>query len=199
LRELGWIEGHTIAIEYRWADGSTGRLPNIAAEFARLRVDVIVTAGTPAAIAVKQATSVIPIVFATTGDPIGNGLVATLARPGGNATGLSTQQTDLAGKRLELLRELVPRLSRLAILTNISNPSNILEREEVRTMARALGVEVITLEIRRAEDIPPEALLRHSKIALDFRFRGKSGHAADIPAMTELDPKATFDCHFANR
>jgi putative tryptophan/tyrosine transport system substrate-binding protein len=155
LRELGWIEGHTIAIEYRWADGSTGRLPNIAAEFARLRVDVIVTAGTPAAIAVKQATSVIPIVFATTGDPIGNGLVATLARPGGNATGLSTQQTDLAGKRLELLRELVPRLSRLAILTNISNPSNILEREEVRTMARALGVEVITLEIRRAEDIPP--------------------------------------------
>jgi putative tryptophan/tyrosine transport system substrate-binding protein len=155
LRELGWIEGHTIAIEYRWADGSTGRLPNIAAEFARLKVDVIVTAGTPSVIAAKQATSVIPIVFATAGDPVSNGLVATLARPGGNVTGLSVQDVDLTGKRLELLRELVPRLSRLAILTNIGNPVHILQREEVRTMARALGVEVITLEIRRADDIPP--------------------------------------------
>jgi putative tryptophan/tyrosine transport system substrate-binding protein len=155
LRELGWIEGHTIAIEYRWADGSTGRLPNIAAEFARLKVDVIVTAGTPSVIAAKQATSVIPIVFATAGDPVGNGLVATLARPGGNVTGLSVQDVDLTGKRLELLQELVPRLSRLAILTNIGNPVHILQREEVRTMARALGVEVITLEIRRADDIPP--------------------------------------------
>jgi putative tryptophan/tyrosine transport system substrate-binding protein len=155
LRELGWIEGHTIAIEYRWADGSTGRLPNIAAEFARLKVDVIVTAGTPSVIAAKQATSVIPIVFATAGDPVSNGLVATLARPGGNVTGLSVQDVDLTGKRLELLRELVPRLSRLAILTNIGNPVHILQREEVRTMARALGVEVIILEIRRADDIPP--------------------------------------------
>src|SRR4029453_17453990 len=140
LRELGWIEGHTIAIEYRWADGSTGKLPNIPAEFPRLKVDVIVTAGTPSVIAAKQATSVIPIVFATAGDPVSNGLVATLARPGGNVTGLSVQDVDLTGKRLELLRELVPRLSRLAILTNIGNPVHILQREEVRTMARALGV-----------------------------------------------------------
>jgi ABC-type uncharacterized transport system substrate-binding protein len=155
LRELGWIEGRTIAIEYRWAEGSTERLPDVAAEFARLKVDVIVTAGTPAAIAVKQATSVIPIVFATAGDPVGNGIVASLARPGGNVTGLSVQSTDLTGKRLELLRDLLPRLSRLAILTNIGNPVHILQRDEVRTMARTLGVEVVTLEIRRAQDIPP--------------------------------------------
>ena len=155
LRELGWIEGRNIAIVYRWAEGSTERLPNIAAEFALLKVDVIVTAGTPSVIAAKKATSVIPIVFATAGDPVGNGLVATLSRPGGNVTGLSVQQTDLIGKRLELLRELVPRLSRLAILTNIGNPVHILERDEVRTMARTLDVEVITLEISRAEDISP--------------------------------------------
>jgi ABC-type uncharacterized transport system substrate-binding protein len=155
LRELGWIEGRTIAIEYRWVEGSTERLPDVAAEFARLKVDVIVTAGTPAAIAAKQATSVIPIVFATAGDPVGNGIVASLARPGGNVTGLSVQDTDLTGKRLELLRELLPRLSRLAILTNIGNPVHILQRDEVRAMARTLGVEVVTLEIRRAEDIVP--------------------------------------------
>ena len=110
LRELGWIEGRTIAIDYRWADGRTGRLAEIAAEFARLKVDVIVTAGTPSTIAVKQATSVIPIVFALAGDPVANSLVASLAKPGGNVTGFSTQQSDLTGKRLELLREMVPGL-----------------------------------------------------------------------------------------
>ena len=108
LRELGWIEGRTIAIEYRWAEGRTERYPEIATEFVRLKVDVIATWGTPGVIAAKQATSVIPIVFALTGDPVGTGLVTSLARPGGNVTGLSSQQADLGGKRLELLREVFP-------------------------------------------------------------------------------------------
>ena len=123
LRELGWIEGRTIAIEYRWAEGRNERFAEIAAEFVRLKVDVIVTAGTAAVVAAKQATSVIPIVFAVAGDPVGTGLVASLARPGGNVTGLSIQATDLAGKRLELLREVVPGLRRLAILANVGSPA----------------------------------------------------------------------------
>ena len=109
LHELGWIEGRTVAIEYRWAEGRTERFDEIAAEFVRRKVDVIVTSATAAIVAAKQATSVIPIVFAAAGDPVGTGLVASLARPGGNVTGLSIQQTDVAAKRLELLREVVPR------------------------------------------------------------------------------------------
>ena len=155
LRELGWIEGRTVAIEYRWAEGRSERFAEIAAEFVRLKVDVIVTAGTAAVVAAKQATSVIPIVFAAAGDPVGTGLVASLARPGGNVTGLSIQATDLAGKRLELLREVVPGLRRLAIMANVGNPAAVLEMGEVQAAARTLGLEVVTLEIRRAEDIAP--------------------------------------------
>ena len=155
LRELGWIEGRTVAIEYRWADGRSERFAEIAAEFVRLKVSVIVTAGTAAVVAAKQATSVIPIVFATAGDPVGTGLVASLARPGGNVTGLSNQSADLAGKRLELLREVVPSLRRLAIMANIGSPIGVLEMGEVQAAAGTLGLEVATLEIRRAEDIVP--------------------------------------------
>src|SRR5262245_13794455 len=115
LHELGWIEGRTVAIEYRWGEGRNERFAEIAAEFVRRKVDVIVTSATAAVVVAKQATSVIPIVFAAAGDPIGTGLVASLARPGGNITGLSIQQTDVAAKRLELLREVVPGLGRLAI------------------------------------------------------------------------------------
>src|SRR6059036_818625 len=115
LRELGWNEGRTIVIEYRWGEGREERFAEVAAEFVRLKADVIVTSGTLAVMAAKQATSVIPIVFATAGDPVGNQLVASLARPGGNATGLSVQSSELAGKRIELLREVVPGLRRLAI------------------------------------------------------------------------------------
>src|SRR5712675_819778 len=110
LRELGWIEGRTIVVEYRWAEGRIERSAEIATEFVRLKVDIIVTSGNANVIAVKQATSSIPIVFAAAGDPVGSGLVASLARPGGNVAGLSLQQTDLAGKRLELLREMIPGL-----------------------------------------------------------------------------------------
>src|SRR5262245_8689153 len=155
LRELGWIEGRTIAIEYRWAEGRNERFAEIAAEFVRRKVDVIVTSATAAVVAAMQATSVIPIVFAATGDPVGTGLVASLARPGGNATGLSIQQTDLAAKRLELLREVVPRLRRLAILANVGGPSVVLDMREVEAAARTLGLEVITAEIQRGEDIVP--------------------------------------------
>ena len=153
LRELGWIEGRNLAIEYRWADGRTGRFTEIAAEFVRLKVDVIITGGS-AAVAAKQATSVVPIVFVL-GEPVGTGLVATLARPGGNVTGLSNQQTDLPGKRLELLREVLPDLRRLAIMANVDYPEAVLEMRHVQAMSKTLGLEVATVEIRRAEDISP--------------------------------------------
>jgi putative ABC transport system substrate-binding protein len=127
LRELGWIDGYTIAIQFRWAEGRTEQLAEIAAEFVRLKVDVIVTTGTPATLAAKQATSVIPIVFAATGDPVGTGLVASLARPVGNVTGLSLQQVETVGKRFELLREVIPSLGRLALLANVDNPVSVLD------------------------------------------------------------------------
>ena len=155
LRELGWIEGRTIAIEYRFAEGRNDHLAETVAEFVQRKVDVIVTSATPPTVAAKQATSVIPIVFAAVGDPVGTGLVASLARPGGNVTGLSLQATDLAGKRLELLREVVPDLRRLAVMANVSAPPAVLEMAEVQTTARALGLEVVASEIRRPEDIAP--------------------------------------------
>src|SRR6266542_1138424 len=153
LRELGWIENRTVAIEYRWAEGRDERFAQIAAEFVRLKVDVILTYGTPSSLAVKKATAVIPIVFAAAGDPVGTGLVASLARPGGNITGLSIQQTDLASKRLDLLREVVPGLRRLAILANVGSPAVVLDMREVEAAARTLGLEVIASEIRRSADI----------------------------------------------
>src|SRR5262245_3147019 len=155
LRELGWIEGRTIAIEYRWAEGSSDRAAELAAEFVRLKIDVIVTHANPMVIAAKQATSVIPIVFAAAADPLGTGLVASLARPGGNVTGLSAQNTDLAGKHLELLRDFIPGLRRLAIMVNVDNSASVLEMREVQAAARMIGLEVATLKIRRAEDIAP--------------------------------------------
>jgi ABC transporter substrate binding protein len=135
LRELVWIEGRTIAIDYRWTEGRDERLAEV-----RLKVDIIVTAGTPQTLAAKHATSVIPIVFAAVGDPVGAGVVESLARPGGNATGLSMQQTDTAGKRLELLRDVIPSLRRLAIMANSDNPSNVLDMREAQAAARALGL-----------------------------------------------------------
>jgi putative ABC transport system substrate-binding protein len=154
LRDLNWIDGRSVAIEYRWAEGRRERYAEIAAEFVRLKVHVIVTGGT-AVVAAKEATSVIPIVFAGAGDPVGSGFVASLARPGGNVTGLSNQQTDLAGKRLELLREVVPSLRRLAVMGDAGNPGAVAEMREAQTTAGALGFEVTSSEIRGAEDIVP--------------------------------------------
>jgi putative tryptophan/tyrosine transport system substrate-binding protein len=155
LHQLGWIENRNVTIEYRWAEGRFERFSELAAEFARLKVDLIVASTTPAVIAAKQATSVIPIVITTANDPVATGLVASLARPGGNVTGLSNQLADTAAKRLELLRQVVPGLRRLAILGNVGNPGVVLETRESQVAATAMGLEATTLEIRRAEDIAP--------------------------------------------
>jgi len=153
LRELGWSEDRTIVIEHRWAEGRPERVAEIAAEFVRLKVDVIVTTSSNDSIAMKRATPITPIVFAVSGDPIGAGLVASLARPGGNLTGLSIQQTESAGKRIELLREVVPGLQRLAILANPESPNVVLELPEVQTAARARDLDIVISEIRRAGDV----------------------------------------------
>ena len=154
LGELGWIEGRTVVIDYRWAEGRTERYAEIAAEFVRLKVDVIVTVGGAVA-AAKQATATIPIVFAAAGDPVGSGMVASLGQPGGNVTGLSAQSTDLAGKRVEILREIFPDVRRLAIIGNVEYSATVLEMGEAQAAARTLGLEVVRSEIRRAEDIAP--------------------------------------------
>jgi putative tryptophan/tyrosine transport system substrate-binding protein len=155
LRELGWIEGRTVSIEYRWAEGRTERLAEIAADLAHLKVDVIVTQGGAAVLAAKRATSVMPIIFAVAGDPVGTGLVASLPRPGGNVTGLSMLNTDLVGKRLELLREVIPNLRHLAIVVDVGFPDGVLEMGDLRALSSTLGLDVTILEIRRAEDIAP--------------------------------------------
>jgi putative tryptophan/tyrosine transport system substrate-binding protein len=155
LRELGWVEGRTIAIEYRWAAGRNERLAEIAAEFVQLKMDVIVTGGTPPVLAAMQATSIIPVVFASAGDPVGTGLVASLARPGGNVTGLSVLAVDLASKRLDLLREVVSGFGRLAIMGNVGNPIILNELAELQAAAGRLGLQVDRLEIQRPQDIAP--------------------------------------------
>jgi ABC-type uncharacterized transport system substrate-binding protein len=153
MRELGWTEGRNMAIEYRWAEGRSERFPEIAAEFVRLKVDVILTHNTLPTLAAKQASSAIPVVFATAGEPVGSGIVASLARPGGNVTGLSSQQPEHAGKRLEILRELVPGLRRLAILADVGNPFTALDIEQVQGAARTLAIETVAFEIGGAQDI----------------------------------------------
>jgi putative ABC transport system substrate-binding protein len=152
LHELGWIEGRTVAIEYRWAEGRGDREAEIAAEFVRLKVDVIVTAGGAVA---RQATSVIPIVFAISADPVGTGLVASLARPGGNITGLSLLATDLAGKRLEVLREVVPGIRRLAVMADFRLHESVLEMEGLQAATKTLGLDATRSEIGQADDIAP--------------------------------------------
>ena len=155
LRELDWVDGSTVVIEYRWAQGREELYEELAAEFVRSKVDVIVTAGTDATMAVKRKTSEIPIVFAAVGDPVGTGLVPSLAHPGGNVTGLSNEQTDLAGYRLELLHEVVPNVRRVALLGNIDSPLILLEMKAAEDAAPKLGLEVFRLGVRKTEDIEP--------------------------------------------
>jgi putative ABC transport system substrate-binding protein len=154
LAELGWTEGRTVVIEYRWAEGHTELFPKIAAEFVRLKVDVIVTTGS-AVPAFKQATSAIPIIFAIANDPVGSRLVDTIARPGANVTGLSILAADLGGKRIEILRDVIPSLSRLATIRDVTNLVTASETDQVQEAARSLGIEVVRSEVRRAEDIAP--------------------------------------------
>ncbi len=154
LRELGYVEGRNIVIEYRWAEGKYERFPALIAELAALNVDVIVTAGTPAALAVKRTTPSIPLVMAAVGDPIGVGLVASLARPGGNVTGLSAIAPELEGKRLELLREVVPKLSHIAVLWNPDNPFHAGSVKETRAAAQVLGIKAQLVGVRISEEFP---------------------------------------------
>jgi ABC-type uncharacterized transport system substrate-binding protein len=153
LRELSWIDGSTVVIEYRWAQGRDELYAQFASEFVHRKVDVIVTAGTDATLAVKKTTSEIPVVFAAVGDPVGTGLVASLAHPGGNVTGLSNEQTDLAGYRLELLHEVVPSVRRVALLGNIGSPLILLEMKAAEEAAPKLGLEVFRLGVTKTEDI----------------------------------------------
>jgi ABC-type uncharacterized transport system substrate-binding protein len=155
LDQLSWVADRTVMIKYEWAEGHKERFAEIVAEFVRLNVDVIFVQGTDGVIAAKEATSVIPIVFVQVSDPVGSGVVASLARPGGNVTGLSNQNNDIAGKRIELLREVVPHLRRLAILVHAHNPGSVLEMQNAQTAARTLTLEVVKLEVEQAQDISP--------------------------------------------
>jgi putative tryptophan/tyrosine transport system substrate-binding protein len=153
LRELGYEEGRNIVIEYRWADGNYARFPTLVTELIASKVDVIVTAGTPAALAVKQATEVVPLVMVAVGDPVGTGLVPGLARPGGNITGLSSVAPDLEGKRLELLREVVPKLSHVAVFFNSLNPFHVVSMLQAHTSGRSMGIRLQEQDIRKSEDL----------------------------------------------
>jgi len=155
LRELGWIENRNIKIEYRWAEGRPELYTEIANEFVRMNVDVIVALGAGPVLAAKRATTTIPIVFPASGDPVGTGLVQSLKQPGGNVTGLSLQQAELGTKRIELLREVLPNLRRLAILTNLSNPVNQVELGEIQGTAQILKIDIAPVDIRRAEELAP--------------------------------------------
>src|SRR3989454_10629847 len=166
LRDLGYVEGQNIVIEYRYAEGRAERLPDLAAELLRLNVDVIVAGGTPAPLAAKHATGTIPIVMTSAGDPVGSGLVASLARPGGNVPGLSTFTRELAAKRLQLLKEVVPGASRVAVLWNAANPYAVLVMRETGAAARTLGVQVQSLEVRGPDDF---------ENALPAAIRGRAG------------------------
>jgi putative ABC transport system substrate-binding protein len=152
LRDLGWVEGKNISIEYRYAEGRRDRLPDLAADLVRLKVEVIVTSSGPAALAAQKATRAIPIVMSVAGDPVASGLVESLARPGGNVTGLSQMGPDLAGKRLELLKEMVPKLSRVAVLWNPQGLGSTLTWKELQLAAQQLGLQLHSLEVRSPND-----------------------------------------------
>ena len=152
LSELGWVEGKNVVFEHRYADNRLERLPGLAADLVRLKVDVIAAAGTLAPLAAKQASSTIPIVMTAAGDPLGSGLVASLARPDGNVTGMSLMAPDLGGKRLELLKEVLPRLARVAVLWNAANPYSVLVFNQTQAAGRTLGIEVRSVEVRGPDD-----------------------------------------------
>jgi putative tryptophan/tyrosine transport system substrate-binding protein len=192
LRELGWIEGKNVIFERRYAENRLERLPEFAAELVRLNVDVIVATGTLAPLAAKLATTTIPIVMTTAGDPLGTGLVAGLARPGGNVTGMSLMVPDLGGKRLELLKELLPRVSRVAVLWNAANPYPALVFKETQDAGQTLGIQVQSLEVRGPNDFDgafeaarqqhPDALITiEDPLTLDYR-----NQIADFAARHQL-------------
>jgi len=173
LRDLGWVEGKNIGIEYRYAEGKSDRLPDLAADLVRLNVDIIVTTITPDALAAKNATRVIPIVMAAAGEPVASGIVESLARPGGNVTGLSQMTIELGGKRLELLKEIVPKLSRVAVLWEPATAISTLAWKEIQLPARQLGIELYSLEILTANDLDK---------AFEAAIRVRAGALAIMPS-----------------
>jgi len=194
LSQLGWIEDRTVAIEYRWSDGRPERVTEVAGEFVRQRVDTIVTYGGAVA-AFKQATRDIPIVFAIAGDPVGIGLVDSLAHPGGNVTGLSLEQTDIAGKRLDLLRNVVPGLHRLAVMANVGYPASASELNAVQAIARGLGLEVAPYEIRRPDDVALS--FQAPKLQVDALYVVEDSLVvANIKSIIALSLNARLPCIF---
>ncbi|HEV2055927.1 MAG TPA: ABC transporter substrate-binding protein [Methylomirabilota bacterium] len=192
LGELGYVEGQNIAIESRWAEGKYDRLPGLAAELVRLKVDVIVTAAVPAIRAAKEATSTIPIVMAVVVDPVATGLVASLARPGGNITGLSNMAPELVGKQLQMLKEVVPKASRVAVLWNPANPGNAPQLREAEAAARTLGVRLQPVEARDPNDFDGAfaAMIRQQAgaliVLLDVMFTDHRTRIADLAAKSRL-------------
>src|SRR6266700_4120282 len=189
LRELGYVEGRNLVIEYRSADGRAERFPDLASELVRLKVDLIVTRGTPAAIAAKNATATIPVVMATMGDP--RAMVASFARPGGNITGVTTFSTELTAKRIELLKELVPNLSRVALLHNMGNPAAPPEWDETKTAARSLGLQAELLDVRSEGDLG-RAFERAVRQHVDALLIGADG-------LTQLHQQMIVDLVARNR
>jgi putative ABC transport system substrate-binding protein len=197
VRDLGWVENRNIVIEYRWAEGRFERLAGFAAEFVRQGVNVIVSEGTVETLAAKQATTTIPIVFPIAGDPVGNKLVASLARPGGNVTGLSIQAVDLAPKRLDLFREILPGLMHLAIMGNAASPNVPPEIDELRSNARAQAIEMEVFDVRRAEDIVPafeafKASAQAVYVAPDPLVLGNRGAIAAVALVLRLPTMFAF-------
>src|SRR5690349_19551000 len=198
MRQLGYVEGKNLVIEYRWADGKYDRLPDLAADLVRLRVDVIVTVGDPVILAAKEATTTIPIVMASVGDPVGRGFVASLARPGGNITGVSNLAVALSGKWLEILSEAVPRLSQVAILRNVANPTHPLFWVEADKVAKGLGLKLQSLGVRTPEDIDPafESMQKERVGAFvtlpDPLLTGQRVRIADLAAKAHLPGIAAF-------
>jgi putative ABC transport system substrate-binding protein len=185
MRELGYVEGKNFVIEYRSVDGRDELFPSLAAELVRLKVDLILTRGTPAALAAKNATRTIPVVMAATGDPVGQGIVASLARPGGNVTGLSAVVTELYAKRVQLLRELVPRAARIAALFNMSNPALPSQWREVEIAARALAIQPQLLDVRKPEDLGP---------AFDGAIRQRAeGLVVGLDTLTQANQRLIVD------
>jgi putative ABC transport system substrate-binding protein len=185
LRELGYVEGRNFMIEYRSADGRRERFPELATELVRLKVDVILTRGTPAVMAAKNATGTIPVVMAASGDPLLSGVVAGLARPGGNVTGLSAIVVEVTGKRLQLLREVVPGVSRIASLLDMGNPNNALQWKETEIVAQSLGVQPQLLDVRKPGDFGG---------AFDAAIRQRAGAmVVGIDALTQANHRLIID------
>jgi putative ABC transport system substrate-binding protein len=199
LQELGYVEGQNIAIEYRWAEGRYERLPGLAAELVRLKVDVIVTHATPGTRAAQQATTTIPIVMATSGDAVGTGLIASLARPGGNTTGSTNLSTEINAKRMELLKEAIPRIRRVAALMNPANPFSEVVFKQMGVTARSLGIEVRPAWVRRGDalDSAFSELVKARSDGLvildDATLVAHARRIADLAAKHRLPTAAGFD------